>query len=203
MPRAAGALGTGPVAQALAPRSATAWLGLFGAYFMFGVGYIAYSTFMGGRLAAAQADTATIVWSWVSLGLGSVAGSVAGAAIVSTPRLKPWALVLASFAGAAGSAAAIQAGPIGPMLGAILVGLGLASTPAIVTAFVRERTTDADYARLFSFGTAALGVGQLLGPLAAGALADRIGPDAVMLFAAAAYGAGAALAGYDLLRRGR
>jgi MFS family permease len=61
MPRAAGALGTGPVAQALAPRSATAWLGLFGAYFMFGVGYIAYSTFMGGRLAAAQADTATIV----------------------------------------------------------------------------------------------------------------------------------------------
>ena len=180
-----------------------AWLGLFGAYFMFGVGYIAYSTFVGGRLAAANADTTRIVSSWVSLGLGSIAGSAVGAAVLWSRGWKPFALVLASLAGAGGSAAAIGAGPVGPMVGAVLVGLGLASTPAIVTAFVRERTTDRDYARLFSMATAALGVGQLLGPLIAGALADRIGPDAVMVFAAGAYAAGAALATLDIIIRRR
>ena len=189
---------TMPPSEMPDPWSGSAWLGLFGAYFMFGVGYIAYSTFVGGRLAAANAGMATIVASWVSLGLGSIAGSVLGAAVLWSRRWKPFALVLASLAGAGGSAAAIEAGPIGPMVGAVMVGLGLASTPAIVTAFVRERTSDLDYARVFSMATAALGVGQLIGPLIAGALADRIGPGAVMVFAAGAYSAGAALAAADL-----
>ena len=179
-------------------RPAWAWIGLFGAYFMFGVGYIAYSTFVGGRLAAAHAPMGIVVWSWVSLGLGSIAGSALGAAVLWSRRWKPLALVLASLSGAAGSAAAISTGDLLPLVGALLVGLGLASTPAIVTAFVRERTADRDYPRLFSFATAALGVGQLVGPVAAGALADVLGPDSVMLFAASAYAAGAVLAAGDL-----
>ncbi|MGA0595956.1 YbfB/YjiJ family MFS transporter [Enterovirga sp. CN4-39] len=182
-----------------ASRPWPSWLGLFGAYFMFGVGYIAYSTFVGGRLAQANAPMATVVASWVTLGLGSIAGSILGAAILWSRAWKPFALILASLAGAAGSAAAIAPGGVAPLAGALLVGLGLASTPAIVTAYVRERTSDAAYARLFSLATASLGVGQLVGPVIAGALADGVGPDAVMVFASAAYAIGAVCAVADML----
>ena len=186
-------------ARPLRPRPIPAWIGLFGAYFMFGVGYIAYSTFVGGRLAAAQAPIGTVILSWVSLGLGSIAGSALGAALLWSRRWKPLTLVLAFLSGSTGSLAALLPGSAGPLAGALLVGLGLASTPAIVTAFVRERTGDADYARVFSLATAALGIGQLLGPVIAGAMADHFGPDVVMVFAAGAYGAGALLAAWDLL----
>ena len=190
-------------ARPLRPRPVLAWIGLFGAYFMFGVGYIAYSTFVGGRLAAAQSPVGTVVLSWVSLGLGSIAGSTLGALLLWSPRWKPFTLVLALVAGSTGSAAALVPGPAGPLAGALLVGLGLASTPAIVTAFVRERSSDADYARVFSFATAALGIGQLVGPVIAGAMADGLGPEAVMIFAAIAYGAGAFLATWDLVSERR
>jgi MFS family permease len=109
---------------------------------------------------------------------------------------------MASMAGAAGSAAAATPDGVAPLLGALFVGLGLASTPAIVTAFVRERSSDGDYARLFSLATASLGVGQLIGPVIAGAMADAFGPGSVMIFAAGAYATGALLAGFDLLRGG-
>ena len=59
------------------------------------------------------------------------------------------------------------------LAGALLVGLGTGSTPTIVTTYARERCSAEDYALAFSVATAALGIGQLLGPLAAGALADR------------------------------
>ena len=71
-----------------------------------------------------------------------------------------------------------------------------------MTAFVRERSSDGDYARLFSLATASLGVGQLIGPVIAGAMADAFGPGSVMIFAAGAYATGALLAGFDLLRGG-
>jgi predicted MFS family arabinose efflux permease len=189
-------------AQLSRTRAGQAWLGLFGAYFMFGVGYIAYSTFVGGRLAAAEASVGTVVFSWVSLGLGSIAGSALGAAILWSRSWKRFALIMASMAGAAGSAAAATPDGVAPLLGALFVGLGLASTPAIVTAFVRERSSDGDYARLFSLATASLGVGQLIGPVIAGAMADAFGPGSVMIFAAGAYATGALLAGFDLLRGG-
>ena len=59
---------------------------------------------------------------------------------------------------------------------------------------VRARTTEATYPAMFTLVTAALGAGQLLGPFAAGALADHFGPVAIGLFAAANYAVGAALA---------
>jgi MFS family permease len=45
--------------------------------------------------------------------------------------------------------------------------------------------------------TAALGLGQLVGPVLAGALADLLGSAAAPLVAAAAYGLGALLAALD------
>ena len=83
------------------------------------------------------------------------------------------------------------------MSGAILVGLGLAATPALVTAAARSRSSASDYARAFSIATAAMGLGQLAGPVLAGGLADAFGAMAAPLFAAGAYALGATFATID------
>ena len=74
---------------------------------------------------------------------------------------------------------------------------GMAAIPARVTAAARARSNAADYARAFSMATAAMGLGQLAGPVLVGALADRFGSVAAPLFGAAAYGLGTVLASID------
>jgi len=78
--------------------------------------------------------------------------------------------------------------------GAILVGLGIAAIPTIVSTYARQRCSAEDYAKAFSYASSALGIGQLVGPVAAGALADHFGMAAVPLFAASAYSIGGLLA---------
>jgi MFS family permease len=90
-----------------------------------------------------------------------------------------------------------MAGAGAALAGAALVGLGMAAIPALVTAAARARSSAADYARAFSIATAAMGLGQLAGPVLAGALADAFGSAAAPLFAASAYGLGTVLASVD------
>ena len=101
------------------------------------------------------------------------------------------------LAGAIGAIMSAMPLPGAPIFGACLVGLGLASTPAIVTAAVRERSTEASYASALSLATACLGVGQLISPALAGAISDIWSTDAVPVLAGAAYAAGVVTAALD------
>lgn len=173
------------------------WVFLIGAYFMFGAGYIAYSTFAGARLAAIGAPLASVSGMWIAFGAAMIAGSAITFALLRIDRRRKFALVAALLAGALGALASWSDATGAALLGALLVGLGTAATPTIVTTYTRERCSAEDYALAFSVATAALGIGQLLGPLAAGALADRLGVAAVALFAVAVYAMGAALALFE------
>ena len=83
--------------------------------------------------------------------------------------------------------------------GALLVGLGLAATPTLVTAYARKRCSALEYPRVFSYATAALGIGQLIGPVAGAAIADQSGTIVIPISFASAYGLGAILAMADAL----
>ncbi len=163
------------------------WIFLNAAYLMFGTGYIAFATFAGTRLAAAQASTLTVITTWTLFGFATIAGAAFTVLILDSLRLQVFALIAALSAGAIGALIASAAAAIAVLIGAALVGLGLAATPTIVTSQVRSRCSAEDYPRTFSFASAALGIGQVIGPVAAGALADRFGTAAVPLFAASAY----------------
>lgn len=173
------------------------WMPLFLAYLMFGVGYIAYSTFVGSRIAAAGAPMWIMSTNWIVLGMTTMTGSVAAVRLAASPRAARFALILSLLCGAAGGALIDLDGNAFTLLAAALVGLGLSSTPAIVTSYVRQRSTALTYARLFSLATASLGIGQFLGPMLAGLVADRFGPGAVGPFAACAYAIGAIFALWD------
>jgi predicted MFS family arabinose efflux permease len=175
------------------------WLFLLGTYLLFGFAYVAYATFAGAQLAAMNAGQSAVVLTWIGFGLASMLGAALGVVAIGSVRLKQFALVGALASAALGSLAAAADTPPAAMAGALLVGLGLAATPSIVTAYARERCSATQYPRAFSYATAALGIGQLVGPVAGGALADRFGTIAIPLLAALAYGLAAVLAGFDAL----
>jgi len=181
-------------ARGLARFLGVRWVFLVAAYFMFGAGYIAWSTFAGARLAAQGASVAAVSTMWVAFGAAMIAGSILSFAALRLDRRGSLALVAALVAGALGALVSWGDTAAAALGGAILVGIGTASTPTIVTAYARERAPAEEFPLAFSLATVALGAGQLLGPLAAGLLADRLSVAAVALFAVAVYGLGALLA---------
>ena len=173
------------------------WAWLVATYACFGLGYIAYATFAGTRMAASAAPVGVVALTWTTLGLATLGGSATTLWLLGRPAWRPHALPLAMALASVGCAVAALASATAALLGAGLVGVGLAATPALVTAAARARCSATDYARAFSIATAAMGLGQLAGPVLAGALADRFGSAAAPLFGAAAYGLGAVLANID------
>ena len=195
-PAAAGA----PTAAAgftLASVATPRWAWLVSAYACFGMGYIAYATFAGTRLAAAQAPISLVTLTWTTLGLATLCGSAATLWLLGRPALRALALPLAMALASAGCAVASLAFASAALAGAVGVGLGMAAIPALVTAAARARSSATDYARAFSMATAAMGLGQFAGPVLAGALADQFGSAAAPLFGAVAYGLGALFASFD------
>lgn len=187
----------------LADLASARWGYLVSVYFTFGLGYIAYSTFAGARLAANNAPVAVVSATWVVFGITTIVGVALTGYMLARPRLRRLAMALAALTGAVGCGLSVGDSSAAALAGAMIVGLGIASTPAIMSAYARERAPAEHYARAFSFATAAMGIGQLAGPLIAGALADRYGTVAVPLFAAATYVAGTALAVLDGMKNTR
>ena len=186
--------GTGFVLASVAtPR--WAWLVL--TYMCFGLGYIAYATFAGTRMAAAGVTIGVVTSTWTTLGIATLCGGAATLWLLTKPRLRPFALPAAMGVAAGGCAVAALPSAGAALLGAALVGLCLAATPALVTAAARSRSSNADYARAFSIATAAMGLGQLISPILAGALADWAGSVAAPIFGAVAFGLGTVLAMVD------
>jgi predicted MFS family arabinose efflux permease len=137
---------------------------------------------------------AVVSTSWIVLGLATIAGCILAALLLTSPAIRKSALSAALFSGAVGAWLAGFDGAPHPLLASVFVGLGLASTPAIITAYVRQRTSDGAYARAFSLATASLGIGQFVGPVLGGMLADRYGSGVITSFAAASYALGTVFA---------
>lgn len=175
------------------------WIFLLGTYLLFGIAYIAYSTFAGAQLASMKATDLLTGATWIGLGVTAVLGAALTVPIIGSARTRQFALVGALVTGAIGALIVGLDNAPAAIAGALLVGLGLAATPTIVTAYARERCSALEYPKVFSYATAALGIGQLIGPVAGGALADQLGTIAIPIFAASAYGLGAVLAMADAL----
>ncbi len=156
-------------------------------YGAFGFAYLAFTTF----LAMADHDAAASRWTW--LGVAALAGA---AMMVRVRKAEPFlALALGIAALGAFCTVAAQTG-VGPFL----VGLGLAATPGLATAIVRARVPDSLASEAIANTTLAVAIGQLLGPVVAGALADRFGIIVVPLLAGTIYVVGFVLVLIDIKR---
>ena len=195
-PRSRAAETFAPILVAHQPRALFGWhvSWLIAAYSLFGVAYIAYVTFAGARLAAAGASLQAVRVVWVMLGLGCIAGSALAVMGLRARFGRQAALSLSLAAAAAGCLIAAIPGLPASIGGATLFGLGMTSGPALVTAYLRDRSTAATYPQLISVATLGLGLGQLIGPISAGFLADHFGVAAAFVLAAVVFGCAAACA---------
>ncbi len=145
------------------------------AYFLFGLGYLVYMTFLVAWMRDAGAGPALVATSW----------SVMGAAVALSPLL--WRPVLGAARGGGATAltmAATGAGSALPVLAATeagfigsaaLFGVSFFMVPAAVTAFCRGNLAGRQLGPAIALFTVVFSVGQIIGPVAAGALSDRTG----------------------------
>ena len=166
------------------------------AYAAFGVAYISYATFSVAAFTARGLSQSVITLVWSGLGAATIAGVFGVVPMLHGKRAR-YAFVLPFVTGTIGCLIASLPGAIGPIAGSLCVGIGLSATPAVASAFARMRSDAATAAVAFTAVTTVFGIGQLLGPLASGLVADHVGLAAVPLFAAAVFAAGAVSAGID------
>lgn len=145
------------------------------AYFLFGLGYTIYVTFL---IAWMRADGA----GWPQIGL---VWSVMGAMVMASPFLWRGVLARADGGGAiaatmlasgAGVAAALLfGGPAGFLASAALFGASFFMVPTATTTFGRRNLAESRWGASLALFTVFFSLGQIIGPIAAGALADRLG----------------------------
>ncbi len=164
------------------------------AYCVFGAGYIAYMTFMIAFLRNGGATSSEESAFWCAIGL---AGFVA-------PWL--WSRALGALKGGLGFSAAAAVtclGAAAPLLShsfaaeiasGVVFGLGMFTTSAATTVFVRRNLPPAAWASGVGAMTVALSVGQTAGPVLTGFVTDQLGGlDAGLGFGAALLALGAAV----------
>ena len=166
------------------------------AYASFGIAYIAYATFAVAAFAARGIPPPVVTAVWSALGIASVAGALAVVPMLAG-RAARYSFVLPLAAGAVGCWISSLPGTAAPVAGAMCVGIGLAATPAVASAFARMRSDAATAAVAFTAVTTVFGAGQLLGPLAAGVVADHLGLSAVPVYASVVFACGAVSAAVD------
>jgi predicted MFS family arabinose efflux permease len=144
-------------------------------YFLFGVGYIAYMTFMIAYVRDAGGGAAAQSAFWCLIGLSAFA----------TPWV--WRRVLALHRGGTSTAIILGINALGaalPMFGnspvwlaisALVFGVSFFAIVGSTTAFVRFNYPPAAWPTAISVMTIAFSIGQTLGPFAVGAITDAMG----------------------------
>jgi len=154
------------------------WLSMLpslASYFLFGTGYIVYMTFLIAWMRLHQASVASIVATWVCL----------GAAVIASPWI--WRRALGEWSAARPLAATVSGTAIGALipvlfptpaaslLSAAIFGVSFFMPPASVTAYTRKTLPPRLWGRAVALYTTVFSVGQILGPIGAGWLADASG----------------------------
>lgn len=144
------------------------------AYGLFGFGYVITATFVVTMARLGDAGPIVEFLSWFLAGLAATASL-----LVWRPFMRRFGLAAVFVAGLLVEAAGVLASvllplPAAPLVGGVLLG----ATFLMITAYglrIGRLLAPQSPRRALAFMTAAFGVGQILGPLVAGAMAERTG----------------------------
>lgn len=168
----------------------------FIAYFMFGLGYIAYMTFIvawvrvNARATWSMAATTSIMWS--VLGVMSIMAPLIWARFFHGRRNGiPMAAAMTTL-GIGAALPLVVPSLAGVWLSAALVGASVLMVPSAVTGFVKSNLAPEAWGSALAVATTLFALGQTIGPAAAGWISDRagslstgLGLSAAILFAGA------------------
>jgi predicted MFS family arabinose efflux permease len=163
-------------------------------YFLFGLGYIAYITFLSAYLTSHHASVWQIACTWALLGMAAVvAPAVWSRPVTVWPGARALCVLLALLAAAA---AVTRAEPAAPAVigSAVVYGISFLSVPAAVTALLRDAVPPTGWTRALAIFTVIFAIGQTGGPYLSGALADRYGTGVTLVWTAVLCGLAAVIA---------
>jgi predicted MFS family arabinose efflux permease len=165
------------------------------AYFMFGMGYIGYMTFIVALLQEQGLPAATITIFYAVLGLAVVASSRIWAGILDRFRGGEAMAILNALLAAATLLPVLSAAPTLVFISGVLFGAVFLSVVASSTALVRHNLPPAEWSRGISVFTMVFAFGQIVGPTIVGWIADGAGGlQRGLIFSALALLTGAVLA---------
>ena len=150
------------------------WPALAG-YFMFGLGYIGYMTFIISLLREQQLAPATITAFYVLLGLGVVASSWLWAGLLQRWRGGQPLALLNGLLAVATVLPVASAHPVAVCASGALFGAVFLSVVASTTALVRHNLPTAAWPRGIAAFTVIFAIGQIAGPSVVGLIADGPG----------------------------
>ena len=141
-------------------------------YFLFGVGYIGYMTFIVASMVGRGASHLDVAATWGTLGAAVMVAPL----VWRVPRSR-WnaarMLVIIGMVLTVGSAIPLYTVARPAMIvSAFLFGIAMFSVPATITDLVKASLPKAVWASAIAFFTLVFAVGQILGPLLTGWLAD-------------------------------
>ncbi|WP_249645320.1 YbfB/YjiJ family MFS transporter [Nocardia sputi] len=144
--------------------------------------HITYITFLSAYLLDRSAPTIQVMGVWITLGLAVIIGpALWRRPIARRPGHRVLAGVLAALGGGA-ALALISSNAAVALVSSAVFGATFMTVPAVVTAIVKKHTPAADWTPTLAACTVVFAAGQTLGPWAAGALADRLGTTAPVLW---------------------
>jgi predicted MFS family arabinose efflux permease len=145
------------------------------AYFLFGLGYIGYMTFVISLLREARLGDGVVVAFFVVLGAAVVASSWLWAGLLQRSRAGGALALLNALLAAATLLPVVSAAPVAVFASGLLFGAVFLSVVASTTAFVRHNVEPSAWASGIAGFTMVFAAGQVVGPSAVGFVADRFG----------------------------
>ena len=154
------------------------------AYFLFGVSYIAYMTFLIAYVRGLEGGAGAVAPVWATLGVSMLLSSVAWKKALSVDR-GGRVLTIMGLGGAISAAIPLFSDSFAALL-LSAAGFGLCSMPifAAVSIAIRYHLPRRDWNRAVAFATIIFAVGQSLGPIGSGALSDHFGLSASLVWTA-------------------
>jgi predicted MFS family arabinose efflux permease len=145
---------------------------VMGSYALFGVGYIAYMTFIVAFLTGHGASAAEISVFWVVLGLAAVGGGFAWPPVIA--RLRGGrSLAVILLVVTAGAVLPLASGsPAAALTSAVLFGASFLAVVTAATTVARRSLRQHHWTPAIGTFTVAFAAGQCVGPVLAGALSD-------------------------------
>jgi predicted MFS family arabinose efflux permease len=146
--------------------------GALASYFLFGAGYIAYMTFVVAWMVSRGASALVVALMWGTLGVSTMIAPL----VWRVPRSRwPAAKRLAAVNAAVSLGAVIPlfgTSPSAMIVSAFFFGLGMFSAPATVTELVKVSLPKPSWGSAVAVFTVAVAVGQAIGPVFSGWIAD-------------------------------
>ena len=144
-------------------------------YIMFGLGYIGYMTFVIAWMRDHGATTGAVIAMWVTFGVASLLGPWLWR--IPLTRWSPGRMLAAAMAvlGAGALLPLLNAGMPSMLVSAVLFGASMWNIPGSVTHLVKRALPLPAWGAAVATFTIFFAIGQILGPVATGWLADTFG----------------------------